>query len=79
MKCIENLYPGSTKQATSYLLELEAHGACIYFEAHEGFGFMNLLKNLMVLTMIATSFRFMHMMPKMMEGLDDEQREQMQR
>jgi len=78
IKCIEYLYPGSTKQAIPHPLELEAHGAYNYFEPRKGFGLLNLLKNPMVLMMIA-SFGFMYMMPKMMEGLDDEQKEQMQR
>ena len=78
IKCIEYMYPGSNKQSIPHPLVLEAHGTYNYFEPRQGFGLFGLLKNPMVLMMIV-SFGFMYIMPKMMEGLDEEQREQMQR
>merc|ERR1711862_414927 len=70
IKCIEYMYPGANKQAISHPLILEPFGTYSYFEPKQGFGFMRMLKNPMLIMMIA-SFGFMYLMPKMMENLDD--------
>lgn len=77
-KCIEYLYPGAPKQAIPHPLELTAHASYEYFEPRQGFSLLGILKNPMLLMMLV-SVGGMFMMPKMMEGLDPEQKEQMQR
>lgn len=70
--------PGASKQAIPHPLELTAHASYEYFEARQGFSIFSILKNPMMLMMIV-SVGGMVLMPKMMEGLDPEQKEQMQR
>jgi hypothetical protein len=77
-KCIEYIYPGAPKQAIPYPLELTAHASYEYFEPRKGFSIFRIFKNPMLLMMIFMG-GMMFMMPKMMEGLDPEQKEQMQR
>eukprot|EP00569_Conticribra_weissflogii_P007909 CAMPEP_0171350336 /NCGR_PEP_ID=MMETSP0878-20121228/36161_1 /TAXON_ID=67004 /ORGANISM="Thalassiosira weissflogii, Strain CCMP1336" /LENGTH=253 /DNA_ID=CAMNT_0011855241 /DNA_START=8 /DNA_END=769 /DNA_ORIENTATION=- len=77
-KCIEYAFPGAPKQAISHPLELTAHASYDYFEPRQGFSLMGIFKNPMLLLMVATA-GMMFWMPKMMEGLDPEQKEQMQR
>ena len=77
-KCIEYLYPGAPKQAIPHPLELTAHASYEYFEPRQGFSLLGILKNPMLLMMLV-SVGGMFMMPKMMEGLDPEQKDQMQR
>lgn len=77
-KCIEYVYPGAPKQAIPHPLELTAHAAYQYYEPRQGFSFFSMLKNPMVLMMVV-SVGLMVMMPKMMEGLDPEQKTQMQK
>ena len=77
-KCIEYVYPGAPKQAIPHPLELTAHASYEYYEPRQGFSIMSIFKNPMLLMMIV-SVGGMVMMPKMMEGLDPEQKEQMQR
>ncbi|KAL7537515.1 hypothetical protein ACHAXR_009802 [Thalassiosira sp. AJA248-18] len=77
-KCIEYVYPGAPKQAIPHPLELTAHASYEYYEPRQGFSIFSILKNPMLLMMIV-SVGGMVMMPKMMEGLDPEQKEQMQK
>jgi hypothetical protein len=80
-KCLEYAYPGSTKQVTKYPLVLYPYATYQYFEAKKGFNLFSMLKNPMVLMMLF-SVVLMVAMPRMMEGLDPEEkakmREQMQ-
>jgi len=77
-KCIEYVYPGAPKQAIPHPLLLTAHAKYEYFEKRPGFSFSSLLKNPMMLMMLV-SVGLMAVMPKMMENLDDDQKDQMKR
>ncbi|KAL7488146.1 hypothetical protein ACHAW6_013744 [Cyclotella cf. meneghiniana] len=77
-KCVEYVYPGATKQAVPHPLELTAHASYQYYEPREGFSILGIFKNPMLLMMIVMG-GMMFLMPKMMENLDPEQKEQMQR
>ncbi|KAL7553419.1 hypothetical protein ACHAWF_016701 [Thalassiosira exigua] len=77
-KCIEYVFPGAPKQAVPHPLELVAHASYEYFEPQQGFSVLGIFKNPMMLMMIV-SLGGMMLMPKMMEGLDPDQKEQMQR
>eukprot|EP00559_Dactyliosolen_fragilissimus_P007788 CAMPEP_0184862580 /NCGR_PEP_ID=MMETSP0580-20130426/7027_1 /TAXON_ID=1118495 /ORGANISM="Dactyliosolen fragilissimus" /LENGTH=226 /DNA_ID=CAMNT_0027360513 /DNA_START=42 /DNA_END=722 /DNA_ORIENTATION=+ len=76
--CIEYVYPGSQKQPIDYPLTLRPHAKYSYFQKRPGISFLFLLKNPMVIIMIM-SVGIMYLMPKMMEGMDDEQKEQMKK
>jgi hypothetical protein len=77
-KCVEYVYPGAQKQAVPHPLELTAHASYQYYEPREGFSILGIFKNPMLLMMIVMG-GMMFVMPKMMENLDPEQKEQMQR
>jgi len=77
-RCIEYYYPGSSKQVISHPLDLVAHAEYQYYETRKGFNLMSILKNPMLLMMLF-SVGMMYFMPKMMEGLDPEQKELMQK
>eukprot|EP00591_Stephanopyxis_turris_P007465 CAMPEP_0195511760 /NCGR_PEP_ID=MMETSP0794_2-20130614/3972_1 /TAXON_ID=515487 /ORGANISM="Stephanopyxis turris, Strain CCMP 815" /LENGTH=229 /DNA_ID=CAMNT_0040639417 /DNA_START=95 /DNA_END=784 /DNA_ORIENTATION=+ len=77
-KCIEYAYPGAPKQAIPHPLLLTAHAKYQYFEPRQGFSILSILKNPMLLMMLVSGV-LMFMMPKMMENLDPEQKEQMQK
>ena len=78
--CIEYHYPGATKRNIdeSNLLVLTALASYEYFETKRGFSLLSILKNPMVLMMILTG-GIMYMLPKMMEGMDPEERAMMQK
>ncbi len=77
-KCLEYLYPGAKKQIAKYPLVLTAMAKYEYFEPRRGFSIFSLLKNPMFL-MMGVSVILMFWMPKMMESLDPEEREQMKK
>jgi len=77
-KCLEYAYPGATKRVVSYPLQLTATATYLYFEARKGFTIFSIFRNPMFL-MMAFSVGMMFVMPKMMEGLDPEEKAQMQR
>jgi len=77
-KCIEYAFPGAGKQVLPHPLLLTAHAKYEYFEPRMGFSLLGLLKNPMLLMMLFSGV-LMFLMPKMMENLDPEQKEQMQR
>ena len=77
-KCIEYAYPGAPKYAIAHPLVMKAYARYEYFEARGGFNPMSLLKNPMML-MIIVSVGMMALMPKMMENLEPEERERMQK
>ena len=78
--CIEYHYPGATKRTIdeSNLLVLTVLASFEYFETKRGFSLLSILKNPMVLMMILTG-GIMYMLPKMMEGMDPEERAMMQK
>jgi hypothetical protein len=76
--CIEYAYPGAPKQVVPHPLVLKAHAAHEYFETRPGFSIFNILQNPMILLMLF-SFGLMFLMPKMMEGLEPEDRERMRK
>eukprot|EP00593_Proboscia_inermis_P003915 CAMPEP_0171324314 /NCGR_PEP_ID=MMETSP0816-20121228/116106_1 /TAXON_ID=420281 /ORGANISM="Proboscia inermis, Strain CCAP1064/1" /LENGTH=232 /DNA_ID=CAMNT_0011823207 /DNA_START=410 /DNA_END=1108 /DNA_ORIENTATION=- len=78
LKCIEYAYPGASKQAIPHPLILTAHAQYQYFEPRQGFSIGTIFKNPMLIMMLF-SVGLMFFMPKMMENLDDEQKEQMQK
>lgn len=77
-KCLEYLFPGAKKQFAKYPLVLTSIAKYEYFEPRRGFSIFSILKNPMFL-MMGVSAILMLWMPKMMEGLDPEEREQMKR
>jgi hypothetical protein len=78
--CIEYHYPGATKRTIdpSNLLVLTVLASYEYFETKQGFSLLSILKNPMVLMMLFTG-GIMYMLPKMMEGMDPEERAMMQK
>ena len=77
-KCLEYAFPGANKNAVKHPLELTAYATFDYFEQRRGFSIWFILKNPMVL-MMAFSVGIMFFMPKMMEGLDPEEKAQMKK
>lgn len=77
-KCLEYLYPGAKKQFANYPLVLTAMAKFEYFEQRRSFSVFSLLKNPMFLMMLVSA-GLMLGLPKMMEGLDPEEREQMKK
>ncbi len=77
-KCNLYVYPGAEKQSVNCtsLLSLPALAKYDYFEKRQPFSIMSLFRNPMMLMMIFSG-GMMYMMPKMMEGMDPEQKEQM--
>jgi hypothetical protein len=75
-KCLEYAYPGASKNPIPYPLALTAHATYEYFEQRKGFSVFVFLKNPMFL-MMAFSAGMMFLMPKMMEGLEPEEKERM--
>ena len=75
--CLEYPYPGAAKQVTSYPLVLHPHATYEYFEKKKGFSMFSILKNPMVIMMVMSA-GLMFLMPKMMEGLDPEEKARMQ-
>eukprot|EP00538_Stauroneis_constricta_P006925 CAMPEP_0119565096 /NCGR_PEP_ID=MMETSP1352-20130426/28998_1 /TAXON_ID=265584 /ORGANISM="Stauroneis constricta, Strain CCMP1120" /LENGTH=226 /DNA_ID=CAMNT_0007613945 /DNA_START=8 /DNA_END=688 /DNA_ORIENTATION=+ len=75
-KCLQYAYPGAMKQAIKYPLVLQPLATYSYFEARKGFSIFVLLKNPMVLMMLF-SVGLMVLMPKLMEGLEPEEKARM--
>ena len=78
IKCIQYAYVGSSKQAIPHPLILTAHATYNYFQPRPTFSMFGLLKNPMVLMMLL-SVVLVALMPTMMENLDPEQKEQIQK
>lgn len=77
-KCVEYVYPGAVKNVIPHPIELTAHAEYEYYEPRAGFNPFALLRNPMLLMMLV-SVGGMVMLPKMMEGLDPEEKERMQK
>jgi len=77
-KCIEYAFPGAPKTVAPYPILLTAHAKYEYFEKQQGFAFSSILKNPMMLMMIF-SVGLMFVMPMMMDNLDPEDKERMQK
>ncbi|KAI2501484.1 Protein of unknown function (DUF2012) [Fragilaria crotonensis] len=77
-KCIEYAYPGAPKNVIQHPIHLKAHAKYEYFQPKQGFSPTMLLKNPMMLMMLV-SIGMMFLMPKMMENLEPEERERMQK
>jgi ER membrane protein complex subunit 7 len=77
-KCIEYPFPGATKVVIQHPIHLKAHAKYEYFQPKQGFSPAALLKNPMMLMMLL-SIGMMFLMPKMMENLEPEERERMQK
>jgi ER membrane protein complex subunit 7 len=75
-KCLEYYYPGAQKQVVAHPLVLTAIATYEYFEERAGFSFTSILRNPMIILMMF-SVGLMLLMPKMMEGLEPEERERM--
>mmetsp|Transcript_9251 Transcript_9251/g.9943 ORF Transcript_9251/g.9943 Transcript_9251/m.9943 type:complete len:223 (+) Transcript_9251:73-741(+) len=75
-KCLEYAFPGAPKRTLKYPLILNPKGTYQYFEAKRGFSIFGLLKNPMVIMMLF-SVGLMVLMPKMMEGLEPEEKARM--
>ena len=77
-RCLEYPYPGAAKQVTAYPLVIYPQATYEYFEQRRGFSILSLFKNPMVLMMIV-GVGMMWGMPKMMEGLDPEEKARMKK
>lgn len=77
-KSLEYAFPGATKRVINYPLVLYPYATYQYFEPAKGFSVFRLLKSPMVLMMIFSAF-MMYVMPKMMEGLDPEEKAAMKK
>lgn len=77
-KCLEYTYPGAVKTPIKYPLVLTPYATYDYFEPKRGFSIFGLLKNPMVLMMLVSA-GLMVAMPKLMEGLDPEEKEAMRK
>lgn len=75
-KCLEYPYPGANKQVIAYPLVIYPQATFQYFEQRRGFSIFGLFKNPMVLMMIM-GVGLMYAMPKMMEGMDPEEKARM--
>ena len=75
-KCLEYPFPGAAKRAIKYPLSLSPKATKDYFQVKKGFSILALFKNPMVLMMVFSA-GMMFMMPKMMEGLDPEEKARM--
>jgi hypothetical protein len=75
-RCLEYAYPGAPKKVLSYPLVIYPNGTFQYFEMKSGFSVFSLLKNPMVLMMVV-SVGMMVAMPKLMEGMDPEEKARM--
>ena len=75
-KCVEYAYPGAAKKAMEHPVTMTAYATFEYFEKRPAFSFFVILKNPMFL-MMAFSVGMMFLMPKMMEGLDPEEKARM--
>ena len=79
VKCLSYSFPGAPKQVVSHTpLVFTALATYEYFETKPSFSLLSILKNPMVLIMLV-SVGMMVMMPKMMEGLEPEERERMKK
>jgi ER membrane protein complex subunit 7 len=77
-KCLEYVYPGAKKQPTKHPLVLNAIATYDYFETRKSFSILSILGNPMLL-MMALSAGMMFVLPKMMEGMEPEEKEQMKK
>lgn len=77
-KCLEYAFPGAAKKAIRYPFVLSPNATYQYFEAKKGFSVFSIFKNPMVLMMVFSA-GMMYYMPKMMEGLDPEEKARMQK
>ena len=75
-KCVEYAYPGAAKKAIEHPVVMTAYATLEYFEMRPAFSVFVILKNPMFL-MMAFSVGMMFLMPKMMEGMTDEEKAQM--
>ena len=75
-KCLEYAFPGAQKRALKYPLVINPKGTYQYFETKKGFSIFGLLRNPMVIMMLF-SVGLMVVMPKMMDGLDPEEKAKM--
>ena len=80
MKCIEYVHQGAAKKPMicNEGINLTAHAKYNYFEKRPTFSVFSMFKNPMFLMMLVTG-GLMLLMPKMMEGMDEEQKDQMRR
>lgn len=75
-KCVEYAYPGAAKKPLEHPVVMTAYATLEYFEKRPAFSVFSILKNPMFL-MMAFSAGMMFLMPKMMEGLDPEEKARM--
>lgn len=76
VSCLEYAYPGAAKQVTGTPLNIFAGATYDYFEVRQGFSIFGILRNPMFLMMGFSAF-MMFMMPKLMEGMDEEDKQRM--
>lgn len=76
--CLEYVYAGATKQPTDLPLKIFASATYEYFETRKGFSLAGIMKNPMFL-MMAFSAGMMFLMPKLMEGMGEEEKAAMKK
>mmetsp|Transcript_23375 Transcript_23375/g.70138 ORF Transcript_23375/g.70138 Transcript_23375/m.70138 type:complete len:223 (-) Transcript_23375:41-709(-) len=76
-RCLEYVYPGAAKKPHPYPVELTPHLKAQYFEERESPGLHTLFANPMLLMMLFTGGLVMFM-PKLMDGLDPEEKKKLE-
>lgn len=74
--CIEYAYPGAPKKTMLHPINMTAYATLEYFEKKPGFSIFAMLRNPMVIMMLF-SVGIMFLMPRLMEGLDPEEKARM--
>lgn len=77
-RCLEYAYPGAQKNPVLYPLVLTAIATYDHFEIKRGFSIFSILKNPMLLMMLFGA-GLMFVMPKLVEQMDPEEKEQMRK
>jgi ER membrane protein complex subunit 7 len=75
-RCLEYAFPGAAKRPVKYPLVLNPKGTYQYFQTKRGFSIFSMLKNPMVLMMLF-GVGMTVIMPKLMEGMDPEEKAKM--
>ena len=77
IRCLEYAYPGAAKKAAPYPVELSPHLKMQYFDVREQPGLHTLFRNPMLLMMMFTC-GLVVFMPKLMDGMDPEEKKKLQ-
>ena len=79
IQAVEYAYPGAPKAATQYPLVIFPHTKVGYFEKKQEISVLKMITGNPMMILMAVSFGAMFFMPKMMEGMDQEQLKEIQK